>query len=132
MRDPEGRLTFVGDRAVRHLTNPGLRPDSFLQSSAAGRLTDDGILVPFRITPSGQIESPRYGFVTHPTEWSDLQHYDAARLTLAVAQRVLKDGYELKDASAWNIVFEGKLVNINLSDIHFFVELTICSIHINS
>ena len=79
MRDPEGRITFVGDRAVRELTNPN-SPPPFLRTVAARALMEDGLLVPFQISASGRIESPRYRFVSHPTEWTDAQHYDAARL----------------------------------------------------
>lgn len=105
MRDPAGRLRCEGDRAIRDLAEPELvRP--FLQSAAVSSLVADGLLVPF-VWHGEQLSAPRYRFVSHPTEWCDAQLHDAAASTLAIARRVLPAGHELKDASAWNILFEG-------------------------
>lgn len=105
MRDPAGRLRFVNDRAIRELTDPGqILP--LLRSAAVRGLVDDGLMVPFTCH-DGHLESPRYRFVTHPMEWCDAQLHDGAMLTLTIGRRLLPAGHELKDASAWNIVFEG-------------------------
>lgn len=105
MRDPAGRLRFEGDQAIRHLADPAqFLP--FLQTSAVGSLVNDGLMVPFTCQ-GDHLVSPRYRFVSHPTEWCDAQIHDAAKATLAIGRRLLPAGHELKDASAWNIVFEG-------------------------
>lgn len=108
MRDPRGRLRFEGDRAVRQLDIPEDVP-AFLKHPAAQRLVEAGSLVPFEFSPldAGRIESPRYKFVSLPTEWTDAQLRAAADLTLDIADAALPHGFELKDASAWNVIFEG-------------------------
>ncbi|HXC56339.1 MAG TPA: methyltransferase domain-containing protein [Rhizomicrobium sp.] len=106
MRDPEGRLRFVDGKAVRTL-NPGFTLPEFLRSAAARELVADGKLVPFEIVAGDAVESPQLAFVTLPTEWSDAHVQAAAGLTLDIAERVLGHGFELKDASAWNIIFDG-------------------------
>lgn len=108
MRDPLGRLHFSGKHAIRRLHAP-LEPTAFLNQSLARQLVDAGQLVPFRLSSSDAtlVESPRYDFVSLPTEWTDAQLRVAADLTLDLAEQALAAGYELKDASAWNVVFEG-------------------------
>lgn len=108
MRDPQGRLHFDGDRAVRQLAAPHETP-AFLAHPASRSLVESGALVPFSIstTRPGRIESPRYDFISLPTEWTDAQLRTAADLTLDVAEAALASGFELKDASAWNVIFDG-------------------------
>jgi SAM-dependent methyltransferase len=108
MRDPSGYLSFDGDRAIRHL-NSLHDTTLFLKNSIATSLVRDGLIVPFEFSATNdkQIESPRYKFVSLPTEWTDSQLLSAAQLTLEIADAVLDKGFELKDASAWNIIFEG-------------------------
>ncbi|WP_426110142.1 class I SAM-dependent methyltransferase [Massilia sp. PWRC2] len=45
-------------------------------------------------------------FPVYPHEITALQLYDAAKLTLAIAQTALANGWMIKDASAWNVLFE--------------------------
>lgn len=108
MRDPCGRLRFEGERAIRELSASDARP-AFLSHPVARQLVDAGSLVPFAFSPDvvGRIESPRYGFISLPTEWTDAQLRAAAELTLTIAEVVLVHGFELKDASAWNVIFDG-------------------------
>lgn len=108
MRDPLGRLRFDGARAIRQLHSP-LEPTAFLNQPLARRFVDAGQLVPFTLGSQDAtlIESPRYDFVSLPTEWTDAQLRAAAGLTLDLAEEALGAGFELKDASAWNVVFEG-------------------------
>lgn len=106
MRDPQGQLSFDGSRALRQLNAPHQIPP-FLTHPVARQMVDAGLLVPFNIQAPDLIESPRYPFISLPTEWCDLQHRAAAELTLQLAERVLASGFELKDASAWNVIFEG-------------------------
>jgi SAM-dependent methyltransferase len=108
MRDPRGRLRFEGDRALRQLEAPYEAP-LFLSHPVAQQLVGAGALIPFELSLAipGQIESPRYGFISFPTEWTDAQLLAAADLTLDIAEKALAPGFELKDASAWNVVFDG-------------------------
>jgi SAM-dependent methyltransferase len=105
MRDPEGRLRFVGDRAVRSLYET-VEPPAFLKTDVAHELVEANLLIGFELK-ARSIESPRLPFVTMPTEWTDAQFHAAAMATLDVSERILNSGYELKDASAWNVLFRG-------------------------
>lgn len=106
MRDPEGVLSFDGDFAVRRLAAP-LPDNHFLCSVAANGLVTSGRLLEFDIADIRTLVSPRLPFVHYPTEWCDSQFYDAAELTLDIAAEATASGYELKDASAWNVLFRG-------------------------
>lgn len=44
--------------------------------------------------------------VNYPYEWSNQMLQDAARLTLDICLELLDEGFILKDATPWNIVFE--------------------------
>lgn len=108
MRDPRGRLRFEGERAIRELSTSIATP-AFLTHPVAQQLVDAGSLVTFALSPgvAGRIESPRYSFISLPTDWTDAQLRAAADLTLTIAEAVLAHGFELKDASAWNVIFDG-------------------------
>lgn len=52
------------------------------------------------------LEHRAVAFPCYPHEITALQLYDAAKMTLAVARSALANGWIIKDASAWNILFE--------------------------
>ena len=52
------------------------------------------------------IEHERLLFPAYPHEISALQLHDAAKLTLLLALDALDHGWVLKDASAWNVLFD--------------------------
>jgi len=108
MRDPQGRLFLHKEGAVRVLSQP-LADDDFLHQKIAHQLVENKKLVPFAFDPRDEkiINVPLYEFVTYPTEWTDAQIRKAALLTLEIARDILPHGYELKDASAWNIIYDG-------------------------
>jgi SAM-dependent methyltransferase len=43
--------------------------------------------------------------ISLPSEWTPWQLYQAAALTIEVQRRLNSVGYQLKDASAWNVIF---------------------------
>ena len=106
MRDPQGRLRFEGDAAIREVL-PGGLAGAFLNHPLAQELVRHGVLVPFEWQAAGRLVSPRLPLVSLPFEWCDAQFRAAAMLTLDVAGQALREGFELKDASAWNVVFDG-------------------------
>ncbi|MGH8119939.1 MAG: hypothetical protein ACRESK_04920 [Gammaproteobacteria bacterium] len=106
MRDPDGHISFDETRIVRHIYK-GASSSSFIRSNLASLLVREGMLVPYEYITDDKIISPRYQFITYPYEWTDAQFHDAADLTLRIARICEKSGYELKDASAWNIIFDG-------------------------
>jgi SAM-dependent methyltransferase len=52
------------------------------------------------------IEHRALDFPCYPHEITAMQLYDGAKLTLAIAKMALTQGWIIKDASAWNILFE--------------------------
>jgi hypothetical protein len=106
VRDPQGTVLVTDDEIVRNLNEP-LPADHFLFTRTVTELVDAGYITSFHFIDKLQIRSPRIPFVTYPHEWCAGQIKSAAVLTLKIAETILPDGYELKDASAWNIIFEG-------------------------
>lgn len=106
MRDPQAAIVFHPDRVERQLYQV-LPADHFLHTGLARQLVEQGQLVPYSVLSVTRIESPRVPFMTYPYEWCDAQFYDAAQATLGLLKAVNAQGYDLKDASAWNILFVG-------------------------
>jgi len=107
MRDPAGHLQPQGDdQLLRRLSTPA-ESLPFLMSARAQQLVEQNRLVAFEMLDSDTMLVPRIPFVTAPFEWCDAQLRDAAALTLDIAEAAWVEGYELKDASAWNVLFQG-------------------------
>lgn len=106
MRDPLGFIQLAPTKICRNLYAE-LPADHFLLGQAARELVEQGQLIPFDFVGPKEIVSPRIPFVTYPHEWCNAQFVDAADLTLAISEAALQTGHELKDASAWNVIFDG-------------------------
>ncbi len=106
MRDPDASLRLEGAFAIRELRVP-LQPGDFLRSSLAHAWVDRGRMIPFRETTPQRVEAPRLPFVTNPDEWCDAQLWAAAKVTLELQADAVAHGFDLKDASAWNVIFDG-------------------------
>ena len=106
MRDPDGQLEFTSG-LVRRTVRAGAESAQFLQKTLSRTLVQEGVLVDFAFQTNQIIEAPRLPFVSYPSEWCDAQLCDAAKFTLALSERILGGGLELKDASAANVLFEG-------------------------
>jgi SAM-dependent methyltransferase len=106
MRDPQGRIRFEGERVLRTLVSV-LPADHFLRSALASRWVAQGRLVAFEWQGDATLASPRLPFVTQPTEWCDAQLHAAGALTLEMQREAVSAGFDLKDASAWNVLFDG-------------------------
>jgi hypothetical protein len=66
----------------------------------------------FRVLANGRpvgavFEHQRIEFAGYPYEWAPEMLHTAGRLTLDLAQFCLREGYSLKDASPYNILFQG-------------------------
>lgn len=71
------------------------------------------------------IQPEQIPFITYPYEWSFNQYKEAALLTLKFQRYCLKNGFSLKDASAFNITFhKGKAIFIDTLSIDFYKENT--------
>lgn len=106
MRDPAARLVVGVDRVIRELGAP-LSAVHFLRSELARRWCERGDLIGFQIVDDLTVTARRVPFVSLPGEWCDLQLFQAAELTLRLQREAVEAGYDLKDASAWNVIFEG-------------------------
>jgi hypothetical protein len=69
------------------------------------------------------IESKPLPFVNYPYEWSFSMLQDAALLTLELTARALEAGFALKDASGYNVFFDGaRPVFIDVSSLGAYEE----------
>ena len=129
-RDPAGCCCLFNQRVLRFVT-AGAIPEfeAFLQTNGARqfiagkkfvstrRLNEDETaalraapeLQPvFNAQPGGAVfEHERIPFPSCPHEWPPEMLWAAGRLTLALAQAALADGFGLKDATPHNILFRG-------------------------
>ena len=106
MRDPQAQLILGEDLVVRNLREnlPEAHP---LYGAHAQEWVNDGLLIPFKWLNPLQLQSPRIPFVSSPEEWCDAQLYRAACLSLSLLEKASAVGADLKDASAWNVIFDG-------------------------
>lgn len=69
------------------------------------------------------IQPQQIQFITYPYEWSFNQYKEAALLTLKIQKYCLKNGFSLKDASAFNVTFDkGRAVFIDTLSFDFYTE----------
>lgn len=118
-RDPAGRVLRSAGRILRVV-----KPDSaaeleaFLTTRAAREALDHGKLVrsariPFEKTVALQLtgevlfEHERIPFASYPHEWPSEMLAAAGALTLELFQSALQEGFGLKDATPYNILFRG-------------------------
>jgi SAM-dependent methyltransferase len=129
-RDPAGRLLVVDGRIVRiikpdaeaelrdildsgvlrkFLAEGKLVGTEILDAAAAESLAEKdevrGVLEDFG--PHVFVEHERIPFATFPYEWTPEMLYAAAELTLDLAEQLLPEGFGLKDATPYNVLFRG-------------------------
>jgi SAM-dependent methyltransferase len=128
-RDPDGRLQIIDDRVLRIVNKTGeANLNVFLASAAAKRFVAAGQLVRTQLPDAESIkllyehlqresgsaeisdvifEHERITFPSFPYEWAPEMLYGAGCLTLDLAEYSLKEGFGLKDATPYNILFRG-------------------------
>lgn len=118
-RDPGGRVFHAGEAILRTVTDAAAANFAKVaQSGVLRRLADAGTLVDYtdvtdRAADFGLDEAryvlshPRIPFVSYPYEWSFSLHKAAALAHLDLHLSLLKDGFTLSDATAYNIQFDG-------------------------
>ena len=116
-RDPAGFVFERGGVLYRQI-NPAAREDytALIESGLYAALAGRGDLVAHEeadvaLSPDGRgfrvIRPERIGFVSYPYEWCFGQLKDAALLTLRLQKTAMAHGMSLKDATAFNVAFEG-------------------------
>src|SRR6185369_537358 len=129
-RDPQGVCCRVGERVLRFITGERVADfELFLKTSVARdfaarrqlastwRLAEPEVatlrhskdLQPFFRSNSSEavFEHERIPFPSYPYEWPLEMLWEAGRLTLELAGRSLAEGYGLKDATPYNILYRG-------------------------
>ena len=128
-RDPAGRL-FRHDGFIYRTVSPEALTAfrAARERGLVGELEEKGLLVASSLLssadaglPAGDvgdwvIRQPQLPLVTYSYEWSFSMLRDAALLTLGVLERCLAHGFVLKDATAFNVLFEGTVPR--LVDVH--------------
>jgi SAM-dependent methyltransferase len=133
-KDPAGRVFYHNGSVYRTLSRKAL--DQFEAARNAGlidNLIGDGLLVDTKLVRAADVgltvgvvgdavlEQRRISLVTYSYEWSFEMLRDAALATLSVMERALDAGFILKDANAFNILFDGmtpKLVDVPSIETH--------------
>ena len=117
-RDPSG-FVFLGDdgvvyRQINHSYAAAYR--KLMASGLYADLVDSGLLVSHEEVALSHrlsneacavIRPRRVGFISYPYEWCFSALKEAALLTLEIQRRSLDHGMVLKDASAYNVQFDG-------------------------
>ncbi len=116
-RDPHARLFVRDGRLFRALDHRGRRDwEAASNAGLIAGLIEDGLMVRTvesdQAPPAGMedalvLESDLVRPITYPYEWSFLMLRDAALVMLEITERALEAGIELKDATAYNVVFSG-------------------------
>jgi hypothetical protein len=114
-RDPSGYLFRRDGVLYRHVApSCAVDYDLLMGSGLYAELVDAGLLVAHEeVALEGRAGGHRVlrpnpiAFVSYPYEWAFSQLRDAALLTLEIAGRALRRGLSLKDASAFNVQFQG-------------------------
>lgn len=123
-RDPDGFVFRSGERVFRCVSpHAAEKTRAFISSPAAVAWTNDGILARSTIVDapvelpseiraeiaegSLLLEHPAIRFPNYPYEWAPEMLHAAASRVLDLAQAAVSADYVLKDATPFNIMFEG-------------------------
>jgi SAM-dependent methyltransferase len=122
-RDPGGRLYRLHGRILRAVEPSHIATlEAFLSSRTAREALGHGSLVRSKRVPAaenpglpspsfaaepGLWEHERIPFPSFPYEWPQEMLAAAASLTLDLAEAALEEGFGLKDATPYNILFRG-------------------------
>lgn len=129
LRDPAGSLFEIDGKLIRvvnrdslsHL-NASLESPTFVAFQEAGRMAstrvvprEEGEKYLGRISGSGWemeevgkiLEHQRIDFPSFPYEWSPSMLHAAGELTVDLAKKLLPEGMGLKDATPFNVLFDG-------------------------
>lgn len=117
-RDPSGFLYHAGDGSLLRQVNTSYLSNyqQFMDSGLYEELVRNDLLIPHEEMPiewrcseyAARVLRPRLiPFISYPYEWPFEAFRAAALLTLDIQRRALQHGLWLKDASAYNVQFEG-------------------------
>ncbi len=129
-RDPDATVFVQDGRIFRGLSDKAARSHAAATDAGlVGELLERGWLIDhWKAEPPGSpppgvptnlvLEARRVPVVSYPYEWSFTMLQDAALLTLNVTEACFRAGFQMKDATAYNVVFDGsRPVMIDLTSI---------------
>jgi hypothetical protein len=120
-RDPAGFVFENGGEIYRQINHAGAEDyEHFMSSGLYQKLVDEKLLVPHKEVSDAKkfgthkkrykiIQPELVPLVSYPYEWTFHQLKDAALLTLKVQKLALEYGMILKDSSAYNVQFIGRM-----------------------
>src|ERR1051326_2896321 len=138
-RDRNGRIYYIGDAVYRGVSSQALRDWDLLAGTRFFReLAASGSIVPTERVQDSRVPDPallrewpavlkheRIPFVSYPYEWSFGMLKDAALVQLEILSRALEEDMTLKDASSYNIQWNGaQPVFIDIPSFEKFVPNT--------
>ncbi len=121
-RDPSGRLFCHRGRVLRVVNPHGMEElEAFLATLVADRFEREGKLVGTRFLDKAEaaplgcgfprdarmLEHEAIPFPSYPYEWPTEMLHAAGELTLEFAEGLLGEGFGLKDATPYNVLFRG-------------------------
>jgi len=117
-RDPAGSVIRSRDRILRVVRPEFVAElEAFLSTQLARRLVESAALIPSERIPAELLEGlhadeslyehERIPFPSYPYEWPAEMLHAAGLLTLDLALKALEEGYGLKDATPYNVLFRG-------------------------
>jgi len=107
-RDPAGTLFEDGGRILRSVNEDARATlEAFLETGTARGATDRGALVRSIRLDEGLYEHERIPFPSYPYEWPAEMLHAAGVLTLELGLASLEEGFGLKDATPYNVLFRG-------------------------
>jgi SAM-dependent methyltransferase len=119
-RDPTGRVAIVEGRVYLAVNEAAaatalrfIDGDFYRRRAAAGdfpateRVADAPAALRAAVDSEHMcvLEHARITFPVYPHEWTPTMVYDAGRLTLDLAESALAEGWSLKDATPWNVLY---------------------------
>ena len=116
-RDPSGYIAEI-DGEIYRFIHPDAQENfaKYIDSGLHAELSSAGLIVDhqdlglnFVLAPHGwqTIKPNRINRISYASEWCFSQLRDAGLLTLEIQTRALKKGFSLKDASSYNVQFDG-------------------------
>lgn len=115
-RDPSSQVFTVDGEIHRGLSQSGLADyEAVAASNFFPSLIDEGKVVGTELVPApaasgswaGVLRHERIPVISYPYEWPFEMLRDAALLQLEITRRAIADGFITKDASSYNVQFDG-------------------------
>lgn len=117
-RDPLSRVYVTENEVFRGLTDQGLAEfEAVAAAPFFDKLVTDGLVIetallapgthPLHDTWAGVLRHRRLPVVSYPYEWTFEMLRDAALVQLEVARRAVQAGFSSKDATSFNVAFDG-------------------------